>query len=121
MSNQCNCCSGYQSSVEQAILNAHGEPAITEQNDLVSVNSQTGLWANKSEADAFSGPVPLSQYPINNDPCPQILNKIPNNIECHREVSVKYLEPGQVPEPGPIIINQAYAYIYKFFKNFVYF
>lgn len=108
MSFQCNCCSaGFPSVVESAILHSHGEPVQTEQADLITVNSQTGIWANKSEADAFTGPVPLSQYPINTDSCPEVINKVPNCVECHRDVVVKYLEPGKAPEPGPIIINQA--------------
>lgn len=105
---QCNCCSsGFQSIIESAILSSHGEPVLTEQSDVITVNAQTGLWANKTESDTFTGPVPLSQYPINNDPCPEVINKVPNCLECHRDVLVKYLEPGLAPEPGPIVINQA--------------
>lgn len=105
---QCNCCSaGFHSSVESAILNAHGEPIQTEQSEVITVNYQTGIWANRSEAEAFTGPVPLNQYPINQDASPEVINKIPNCVECHRDVVVKYLEPGQAPQPGPIIINQA--------------
>ena len=101
------CINGFQSSVESAILNSCGEPAATEQAEVITVNSQTGLWANKTEAESFNGPVPLCKYPINSDPCPEVINKIPNPLECHRDVSVKYLEPGSAPTPGPIVINQA--------------
>jgi len=105
---QCQCSNGYSSCVENAIIQSHGEPAqVSCDTEPITVNGETGIWANKHESEAFSGPVPIGQYPINQDACPQIFQKKPFSVECHREVSVKYLEPGVAPSPGPIIINQA--------------
>ena len=100
------CCQGYLSQVESAILNSNEPIHVCTQNETLTVNGETGIWANKTESDAWTGPVPINKYPINQDPCPQIINKKPKCVECKREVFVKYLEPPKIPAPGPIIINQ---------------
>ena len=101
----CGTC-GYPSQIECNIVHSSGEPVVVNISDVVTVNNETGLLINKEESDSFSGPVPLDQYSINQDVCPTVLHKKPNCVDCHREVSIKYLEPGQVPQPGPIVINQ---------------
>ena len=96
----------YRSEVESRILNAGGEPAYVNVTDVVTVNNETGLLANKEENENFSGPIALADYPIQNS-APLVINKRANCVECSRNVTVRYLAPGQVAEPGPIIINQA--------------
>lgn len=107
--NCCNCdCKSFSSQIESAIINSCGEPAeLQHDNEPINANGEMGIYANKSEADNWSGPYSLNKYPINKDEAPIVINKIPNSVECHRDVSVKYLEPPSIPSPGPIIINQA--------------
>lgn len=105
---QTTCCNqGYNSNIECQILHAMGEPAAVELSETITVNNETGILANKIEHSQFCGPVAFEDYPINKDFCPQLYSKQSNCIECSREVEVKYLEPGKVQSPGPIIINQA--------------
>jgi len=109
-SKECNsktsACTDFVSQVEAAILSSTEPIQICSQNEPVTVNGETGIWANKAEADAFIGPIPICKYPINQDPCPQVVSKKPKGVECRREVFVKYLEPPKIPSPGPIVINQ---------------
>jgi hypothetical protein len=99
--------SNFTSEIEKAILNATNEPIqVNSESELITVNGETGLWANKSEAEAWKGPIPIGKYPVNQDPCPQIINKKTKVIECKRDVFVKYLEPPKIKSPGPIVINQ---------------
>lgn len=102
----CTCDHGFRSRVESSIVHAVGEPATVNIANEVTVSNETGLLVNKEEEESFSGPVPLEQYPINHDSCPTIYQKRPNCVECQREVSIKYLEPGSAPTPGAIVINQ---------------
>ena len=43
----------YRSEVESRILNAGGEPAYVNVTDVVTVNNETGLLANKEENENF--------------------------------------------------------------------
>ena len=99
-------CTDYMSQVEAAILSSTEPIHVCTQSETITVNGETGLWANKAEADAFAGPIPICKYPLNQDLCPQVVNKKPKGIECRREVFVKYLEPPRIPSPGPIVVNQ---------------
>ena len=41
---------------------------------------------------------------------------MPSPVECERDVTVKYNDPGIVPEPGPIIIKlKKFFNIIKFY------
>lgn len=104
----CSCdCKPYNSQIETAILSSTGEPAEINETEPINVNGEMGIHANKSEADNWSGPYSLNKYPIHKDDQPIVINKVPNSVECHRDVTVKYLEPPSIPTPGPIVINQA--------------
>ena len=99
-------CKTYSSQIENAILNATDPIGVVE-SEQINVNGEIGIWVNKAETEAFTGPVSINQYPINKDPVPQVIHKKPKCVECHRDVTIKYLEPPPIPSPGPIIINQA--------------
>lgn len=95
-------------SVEQSILDSSDEPyTVNTTSEIITANGETGIWMNKHEEDQFSGPVHISKYPINKDSSPLIINKKTKDIECRRQVTVRYLEPPKTSSPGPIIINQA--------------
>ena len=92
-SNCCNCdCKGYISQIETAILSSCGEPAeIDCDNEPINVNGEMGIYANKSEINNWTGPISLNKYPINKDEQPLVINKVPNTVECHRDVCYLYL------------------------------
>jgi hypothetical protein len=99
-------CKTFTSQIENAILNAT-DPIPAVESEQINVNGEIGIWINKSETEAFTGPVSINQYPINKDPVPQVIYKKPKCVECHRDVTIKYLEPPAIPSPGPIVIHQA--------------
>lgn len=96
----------FQSKVETAILNSN-EPIEINESAEVSANGFKGIWANKTEIANWVGPVPLSEYPLNQDHNPILIKKKSNKkLEYEKKVFVKYLEPPAIPPPGEIIVNQ---------------
>ena len=111
-----NTCNIFPSQIENEIINAE-DPIDVVESEQINVNGEIGIWINKAESEAFTGPIPINKYPINRDPAPQVLHKKPKCVECHRDVTIKYLEPPTIPVPGPIYINQAYLIILKYNFN----
>lgn len=69
-----------------------------------------GVLLNREEIDNFRGPIPIEQYPINDDPNPLIRHKTCNKEHFDtQEIMIKYLEPPPVPQPGEIVIKQEVA------------
>lgn len=97
--------SEFTSSIENAIINSI-EPIDLNEAEVISANGERGIWANKTEVADWVGPIPITEYPINQDPNPVVVTKKPKCIECKQQVLVKYLEPPCLPHPGEIIINQ---------------
>ena len=66
------------------------------------------VWANKSQISNWTGPIPISEYPINVDPNPIIIKKELRKVfECRRKLFIKYLEPKfELGKPGSIVVNQ---------------
>jgi hypothetical protein len=54
----------------------------------------------------WSSELPLSQYPINDDPSPEILRKVPEKEFIYtQEISIRYLRPPTPPEHGELLIR----------------
>lgn len=101
-----NANNAYRSKVETAILNSHEPIDINESNEICA-NGYKGIWANKDEIANWVGPVPLSEYPINQDPNPILIKKRSNKqFELQKKVLVRYLEPPRPRTPGEIIVKQ---------------
>jgi hypothetical protein len=88
------CCSSvFLSDVEQAILRSNVPVEITETEEI-SVNGQTGLWANRQEVLNWKGQIPINQYTVNEDVEPEIITKrTDHSIEFVQELAVRYLRP----------------------------
>jgi len=94
------------SQVEQAILRSN-VPIDINETEEITVNGQRGIWANKQEVVNWRGPVPVSQYAINEDPNPEIITKrTSQQLEYIQELAIRYLRPPTPPAPGEIIITQ---------------
>ena len=67
-----------------------------------------GVLLNRSEINSWDGtPIPICQYRINDDPNPEIINKVScQPIEYNQEIQVRYLRPPTPPPAGDIIIKQ---------------
>ena len=98
--------SAFKSKVEQAILQSTEPITVTETKEITA-NKERGIWANRCEVCQWKGDVPISEYPINEDGCPQVINKrSQQKLEYIQEMAVRYLKPPTPPAPGEIIIKQ---------------
>lgn len=85
---------------------------LAHENETITVNGETGILANREDIINWSGPVPISEYPINEDPSPEIIRKFTeHNVEYNQEVAIRYLRPPTPPPPGDIIIRQEKSYV----------
>ena len=62
------------SEIEQAILRAANPISINE-TETITVNGQSGIWANRGEVVSWRGVIPITQYLINEDANPEIIRK----------------------------------------------
>ena len=70
--------STFRSDVEQQILNSTYLPMqLSEVEEVVSLNGERGVLANKSEIERWRGSIPIEQYEINRDTNPEIIIKRP--------------------------------------------
>ena len=97
----------FKSRVEEAIVNSKLDPVPITETDKISANGEKGIWANKCEACAFKGDMPINQYPINHDSNPYVIRKKSKKVDQVQPVYIRYLKPPTPPEPGPLIIRQA--------------
>jgi hypothetical protein len=75
--------------IEAAILRSK-EPLEISQMEEISVNGHRGILLNKCELDNWSGPMPLAEYPINQDPAPQLITKKSGqHIEYIKELAIR--------------------------------
>lgn len=76
--------------------------------ETVTVCGESGVLVNRSEIKSFTGPVPLTEYPVNQDTSPEVVRKPadPPVVDYVQEVSFRYLRPPTPPPLGDIIIRQ---------------
>ena len=75
------------SELESAILKSD-KPLDIIETEEISVLGQRGIWINKNEVKNWQGPIPFADYPINNDPNPEIIRKnFTNEIEYLQEIA----------------------------------
>ena len=92
--------------LETAIIRSTVPLELSETEEIL-LNGQKSLLLNKEENDKWKGEYPLSRYPINDDPNPEIIRKRTNQqIVYHQEVAIRYLRPPTPPAPGEILIQQ---------------
>ena len=95
-----------ESRIEEALLRS-SEPINVNETEEATALGQRGILVNRNEILNWRGPVPITQYKINDDPNPEIINKTVNQpVEYTQEVQVKYLRPPTPPPPGELIIRQ---------------
>jgi hypothetical protein len=109
------------SDIEAAILSSNDPILISDEKAkeiLMKANGEKVILLNKNEIDNWIGPIPINEYPINKDSSPIIINKKTKPIEVKQHVSVKYLEPPSLQQPGEIIIKQE-VYINLLFNYYL--
>lgn len=92
--------------IESAILRST-VPIDLNETEEITVNGERGIWANRNEVTNWRGNYPISKYPINDDPNPEIIRKrTDQHLVYHQEVAIRYLRPPTPPAPGEILIQQ---------------
>jgi hypothetical protein len=95
----------YQSQIENTLLKSTKPPDI-QVDEEITINDQTGLWANKNECLNWKGEIPLNEYKINEDHNPEIIvKKNDHSLEYTQEIAIQYLRPPTPPPPGEILIR----------------
>lgn len=58
--------------------------------ETITLQGESGILVNRSEIASFSGPIPISDYSINEDPNPEIVRKQadPSFIDYVQEVYI---------------------------------
>jgi len=91
--------------VEEAIIKST-EPIVINETKEISANKERGIWANRCEVCTWKGDLPIQEYPINEDNCPELIKKKScKKVEYCQEISIRYLKPPAPPAPGDIIIK----------------
>ena len=109
------------SRIEEALLRS-SEPINVNETEEATALGHRGILLNRNEILNWRGPVPITQYRLNDDPNPEVINKTINQpVEYTQEVQVKYLRPPTPPPPGELIIRQGIINLFKVLLNFSYF
>ncbi len=95
----------FKSNVEEAIIKSK-EPLKTNESHQITANKEKGIWLNRCETCNWKGDLPLSEYPINQDPCPHLIKKKSKKIDQTQKIVVRYLKPATPPPPGAIIVRK---------------
>jgi hypothetical protein len=97
--------------VTASILNSSSAPvdlpATDEQPGMITVQGESGYFVNRQDVVSWQcGPLPLDQYPINQDPDPQVITKrVEQPVHYTQEVAIRYLRPSTPPAPGDVVIR----------------
>jgi hypothetical protein len=82
------------------------EPINLNEKEETMALGERGIWLNREEALNWHGPIPLSQYKLNEDPNPEIITKkLLQPVEYTQDVAIKYLKPAPLAH-GDLIIKR---------------
>ena len=96
----------YMSKIEASILRSSEPIPICETQEIIAAGNR-GIFANRCEVCTWKGDLPINEYPINEDACPNVINKrLKQKLEYVQEMAIRYLKPPTPPAPGEIIIKQ---------------
>jgi len=96
----------YYSEVEAAILRSADEPISVNEADEITAAGQRGIYANKAEVVNWRGPLPITDYPINDDSNPEVITKrVTQQLEYVQELAIRYLRPPTPPSAGEIVCS----------------
>lgn len=81
----------FLSEIESAILRSQ-HPIELNEVEEITVNGERGIWANRNEVAAWRGQIPIVDYPINEDPQPQLVTKrTQQKLDYTQEIAIRYL------------------------------
>jgi len=92
--------------MEKDLIESLSPLHITEDEETTALGHR-GVWANKAEVQNWRGPVPISDYKLNEDASPDLITKtIHQPVEYTQDISVRYLKPPTPPPHGDLVIRQ---------------
>lgn len=92
--------------IANSVLTSNAPLEVTTETETVTVQGETGVLVNRQDIVNWSGPLPISEYPINEDPNPEVIRKsTAQQLNYIQEIAVRYLKPPSPPPPGDIIIR----------------
>lgn len=79
----------FLSEIESAILRSQ-HPIELNEVEEITVNGERGIWANRNEVAAWRGQLPIVDYPINEDPNPQVVTKRTHQkLDYTQEIAIR--------------------------------
>lgn len=82
-------------------------PTTTTTTTKTTSSASLNLSQLEEEATRWSGHLPLTAYPVNDDHSPEIVTKRSDQqLLFKQQVRVRYLQPPTPPPPGPILVKQ---------------
>ena len=62
--------------LERTIVGAQTQPLDFAETEEIEVLGQRGIWLNRHEVERWRGPIPVDEYPINEDESPEVIEKV---------------------------------------------
>jgi len=82
-------------------------PIPSNESEEVSVMGHRGILLNRGQVQNWTGPIPINQYRLNEDPNPEVITKVSGQpVEYNQEIQVRYLRPPTPAPHGDIIIKE---------------
>jgi hypothetical protein len=88
------------SEIERQLLNAAQPLHSLSTRETISAGGFSGLYLNRHEANEWRGPVPVDEYPINQDPNPEVIRKHIEKVHYEQVCATRWLNPGPAPRSG---------------------
>lgn len=83
------------------------QPLQVKDDEEITALGQRGIWVNKDEVNKWRGPIPISDYRLNEDSTPDLITKtIHDPVEYTQDISVRYLKPPTPAPHGDLVIRQ---------------
>jgi len=82
-------------------------PISSNESEEANALGYRGILLNRGQINSWTGPVPINQYPVNQDPNPEVITKVSGQpVEYNQEIQVRYLRPPTPAPHGDIIIKE---------------
>ncbi len=92
--------------MKRSIIDALNPVEVAEDEEVAALGNR-GVWVNKAEVKNWRGPIPITDYKLNDDALPDMITKtIHQPVEYTQDISVKYLKPPTPPAHGDLVIRQ---------------
>lgn len=79
----------FLSEIESAILRSI-HPIELNEYEEITVNGERGIWANRAEVAQWRGQIPIIEYPINEDACPEVVTKrTQQTLDYTQEIAIR--------------------------------